>query len=189
MFCSWCPFWELTIVIRFFQRFLFKGWFRGNWKESAQRRASFACFDFLRPSKAPLFRPLQQPLAADSFTGVRAVCSALCAHSDPVALLRIFPPDCPNKPGQTGRRQRADVTHSSEPWRLSARRRSGGLHGDVKQERSHSSIHLWAEAPGTNRLWAFCRPFITLKQRDQITGQRTCSAAAVGRGRTRHPRC
>lgn len=78
----------------------------------------------------------------DSFTCFCPVCSAFCAHSDRIALFRIFPPDCPNKPEQTGRRQRGDVTHSSEPWRLSAWRRSGGLHGDVKQEGSHSSIHL-----------------------------------------------
>lgn len=81
----------------------------------------------------------------DSFTCFCSVCSALCAHSDRIALFWIFPPDCPNKPEQTGRRQRGDVTHSSEPWRLSAWRRSGGLHGDVKQESlalRTASIHL-----------------------------------------------
>lgn len=138
---------------------------------------------FLLPLRAE-GRPV---CAADSFTCFRTVCSALCAHSDRIALFRIFPPDCPNKPEQTGRRQRGDVTHSSEPWRLSAWRRSGGLHGDVKQERSHSSIHLrGARNPENKPAPGLCRSFITLKQRDQITAQRTCRAAAVSRRRGRN---
>lgn len=107
------------------------------------------------------------------------------AHSDRIALFRIFPPDCPNKPEQTGRRHCGDVTHSSEPWRLSAWRRSGGLHGDVKQESAHSGTPPFTcVARGslrTNRLRSFCRSFITLKQRDEITAPRTCRAAAVSR--------
>lgn len=118
-----------------------------------------------------------------------ALCAqpCVCVHSDRIALFRIFPPDCPNKPEQTGRRQRGDVTHSSEPWRLSAWRRSGGLHGDVKQESSHSSIHLrGARNPENKPAPGLCRSFITLKQRDQITAQRTCRAAAVSRRRGRN---
>lgn len=126
---------------------------------------------------------------------VSAVCAQPCvrvsgcvcarAHSDRIALFRIFPPDCPNKPEQTGRRHCGDVTHSSEPWRLSAWRRSGGLHGDVKQESAHSGTPPFTcVARGslrTNRLRSFCRSFITLKQRDEITAPRTCRAAAVSR--------
>lgn len=107
------------------------------------------------------------------------------AHSDRIALFRIFPPDCPNKPEQTGRRHCGDVTHSSEPWRLSAWRRSGGLHGDVKQESAHSGTPPFTcvarGALRTNRLRSFCRSFITLKQRDEITAPRTCRATAVSR--------
>lgn len=129
----------------------------------------------------------------DSFTCFCSVRSALCAciwvcaraHSDRIALFRIFPPDCPNKPEQTGRRHCGDVTHSSEPWRLSAWRRSGGLHGDVKQESAHSGTPPFTcvarGALRTNRLRSFCRSFITLKQRDEITAPRTCRAAAVSR--------
>lgn len=40
----------------------------------------------------------------------------------------------------------------------------------------------------TNRLWGFCRSFITLKQRDQITALRTCRAAAVSRRQRRRRR-
>lgn len=59
----------------------------------------------------------------------------------------ILPPDCPNKPKQTAGRQRRDVTHSFEPWRLSAWRRAGGLYSNNKQQASIpplSPIHLRA---------------------------------------------
>ncbi len=59
----------------------------------------------------------------------------------------ILLPDCPNKPEQTAGRQRRDVTHSSEPWRLSAWRRAGGLYSNNKQQASIpplSPIHLRA---------------------------------------------
>ena len=117
----------------------------------------------------------------DSFTCFCSVCSALCAHSDRIALFWIFPPDCPNKPEQTGRRQRGDVTHSSEPWRLSAWRRSGGLHGDVKQESSHSELlhsPAWREEPWEQTGSGALSFIYHLKQRDEITAQRTCRAAS-----------
>lgn len=59
----------------------------------------------------------------------------------------ILPPDCPNKPKQTAGRQRRDVTHSFEPWRLSAWRRAGGLYSNNKQQARIpplSPIHLRA---------------------------------------------
>lgn len=78
---------------------------------------------------------------------VSAVCAQPGAHAHIASLCSESSPSvCPNKPEQTGRRQRGDVTHSSEPWRLSAWRRSGGLHGDVKQERSHSALRLHSPA-------------------------------------------
>lgn len=75
-------------------------------------------------------------LSAHSLTHITLHCCAL-----------ILPPDCPNKPKQTAGRQRRDVTHSFEPWRLSAWRRAGGLYSNNKQQASIpplSPIHLRA---------------------------------------------
>lgn len=103
--------------------------------------------------------------------GRRCVCvcveiALLCSESSS---------DCPNKPEQTGRRQCRDVTHSSNPWRLSAWRRAGGGHGDRKQRacappRSPAQCKRWEQTScrGTSFIY-HVKP-----ASEEITAPHTC---------------
>lgn len=109
----------------------------------------------------------------DSFTCSPCVLSLVCTLKLHCSVLNL-PPDCPNKPKQTGRRQRRDVTHSSELWRLSAWRRAGGLHGDLKQQARSPPFTCIARKPWEQTGFGDHHSFITLNHSDEITAPRTC---------------
>lgn len=109
----------------------------------------------------------------DSFTCSPCVLSLVCTLKLHCSVLNL-PPDCPNKPRQTGRRQRRDVTHSSEPWRLSAWRRAGGRYGDLKQQALTPAFTCIARKPWEQSGCGDHHSFITLNHSDDITAPRTC---------------
>lgn len=69
---------------------------------------------FSTDSLFPLVKEAPVSNFTDSFTCSPCVLSLVCTLKLHCSVLSL-PPDCPNKPKQTGRRQRGDVTHSSEP--------------------------------------------------------------------------
>ena len=128
---------------------------------------------FSTDSLFPLIREAPVSHFTDSFTCSPCVLSLVCTLKLHCSVLNLSP-DCLNKPRQTGRRQRRDVTHSSEPWRLSAWRRAGGRYGDLKQQALIPPFTCIARKPWEQTGCGDHHSFITLSHSDDITAPRTC---------------
>lgn len=144
-------------------------------KYAAPAAHAFFCFSVLKDAQCEPRIP----------SHVFALCAQPCVHTQIASLCSESSPQIV----QTSPSRLAGASAVTSPIHPSLDACQPGAARAVSMETSNKGARtppFTCEARGTlrtNRLWGFCRSFITLKQRDQITAQRTCRAAAVSRRR------